>query len=367
MHHAHMRTLGISHDPPRESFAALPGGGRRIFAISIIVVLGAAIVVAVAPFLPGLLGAAVLAVLFAPVHRSAARRVGVRGASVLVLVAALLVILLPALAIATIVIAQAPNVLSGQALEQTLARIESIHIGRIMVGAELAKATGTIASWASAQLVSLVGGVTRAAINVLIALLGLYYLIGAGNRPWVAVLRYLPFSNRTAGRLRARFRSIAEATLLDIGLTAILQGTLVAAAFALTGLTNATFWGAAAAVASVLPVVGGSLIWIPGTVVLALSGRAGAAIALGAMGVVLISNIDNVVRPIVFRRVSNIHPIVTLVGAFAGVQYFGLPGVLLGPLALAYFFELLFAFEAEYLPLAGRTTSLRSHGVRSRD
>jgi predicted PurR-regulated permease PerM len=354
------------HSTPRalgeDRLAALPGGGRRLFAFSILVVLGAAIIIAVSPFIPGLLGAPVLAVLVAPFHKRLTRHMSHRSASVLALAAALLVILLPAFAITTIVIAQAPTVFSGPALEETLARVQSIHLGRMMVGAELAKATGSIAAWASGQFVSLVGSFTRAAINMLIAFLGLYYLISTGTHTWAAFTRYLPFSARTAGRLRARFRTIAEATLLDVGLTALLQGTLVALAFALTGLSNAAFWGAAAAVASVLPVVGGSLIWIPGTITLALQGRFGAAVALGLIGAVVISNIDNVVRPIIFRRVSNIHPMVTLVGAFAGVQYFGLPGVLLGPLALAYFFELLSAFESEYLAPATRArVTLRRH------
>ena len=60
------------------------------------------------------------------------------------------------------------------------------------------------------------------------------------------------------------------------------------------------------------------------------------------------SNVDNVIRPLVYRRVSNIHPMITLVGAFAGVRYFGLLGLLLGPLAIAYLFELLRFYREEY-------------------
>jgi predicted PurR-regulated permease PerM len=69
------------------------------------------------------------------------------------------------------------------------------------------------------------------------------------------------------------------------------------------------------------------------------------------VGWLLASNIDNLIRPLVYRKVSNIHPMVTLVGAFAGIKYFGLPGLLLGPLAIAYFFELMRFYQLEY----GRT------------
>jgi predicted PurR-regulated permease PerM len=63
---------------------------------------------------------------------------------------------------------------------------------------------------------------------------------------------------------------------------------------------------------------------------------------------VVASNLDNLVRLVVFKRVSDIHPMITLVGAFAGVKYMGLIGVLLGPLAITYFFELLRVYQNEH-------------------
>jgi hypothetical protein len=56
---------------------------------------------------------------------------------------------------------------------------------------------------------------------------------------------------------------------------------------------------------------------------------------------VVVSNLDNLVWLAVYRRVSGIHPMLTLVGALAGMRVFGMLGVLFGPLALSYFFELL--------------------------
>ena len=62
----------------------------------------------------------------------------------------------------------------------------------------------------------------------------------------------------------------------------------------------------------------------------------------------VVGTVDNVIRPLVYKRVSNIHPMITLVGAFAGVRYFGLLGLLMGPLAIAYLFELLRFYREEY-------------------
>ena len=70
-------------------------------------------------------------------------------------------------------------------------------------------------------------------------------------------------------------------------------------------------------------------------------------LALG--GVVIVGNVDYVIRPRVFSRWANIHPLVTLIGALAGVPYFGILGLLIGPLALSYFFELIKMYGDEYL------------------
>jgi predicted PurR-regulated permease PerM len=65
--------------------------------------------------------------------------------------------------------------------------------------------------------------------------------------------------------------------------------------------------------------------------------------------VVAVGNVDNVIRPYVYNRWAQIHPFITVIGAFAGIRFFGLLGLLIGPLAISYFFELIRMYRAEYL------------------
>jgi predicted PurR-regulated permease PerM len=146
--------------------------------------------------------------------------------------------------------------------------------------------------------------------------------------------------------------------LLGIALTAALQGLVVGVAFWLVELPQPLFWALITAFVSVLPVFGSALVWLPGTIVLVADGRYGAALALLAIGAGIASNIDNVIRPMVYRRVSHIHPMTTVVGAFAGVAQFGVIGVLLGPLAISYFFELVRMYRLEYGTVEGGVASL---------
>ena len=138
-------------------------------------------------------------------------------------------------------------------------------------------------------------------------------------------------------------------TVIGSGLTALAQATIVALGFAITGLANPMFWGVVTVIFAILPVVGSGMIWIPGVAALLIDGRTGAAgfLAIWCLGGTAV--VDYLIRPIIFNRYAKIHPLVTLVGAVAGVSYFGLLGLLVGPLSLSYFFEMVRMYQQEHL------------------
>ena len=314
----------------------------------LLAVLGVGIAVAVSPFAAGLLGALVLHVAIAPVYRRVAGYVPRRVAALIVVVAAAALFLLPVVWLVAIAIEQAPAAISQFQHSAGLARLASLRVGNVDLGTRIVDAAGQLVSWASAHAFRAIGSALHATLNVVVALFGLYFLLLSGSRAWRRVSSYLPFSPAGADVLADRFRHVTEATLLGTALTATLQGAVVALGFAVTGLPDAWFWGLVTAGVSVLPVFGSGLVWGPGVIALAVQGRYGASLVLLITGAVVASNVDNVMRPLVNRRVSNLHPMTTLVGAFAGVRVLGLPGILLGPLAITYFLELVRLYGKEY-------------------
>ncbi len=314
----------------------------------LILVLAVAVLMAVAPFLSGLLGAAVLYVIFVKPYERLQRVMNPGLAAAITLTAALVIIALPLTWLISEVIGQAPDALRALQNSDAFARVAQLRVGEYQVGAEVAKASGTIASWLSPRVISVVGGATSAVLNLVIAFFGLYYMLRSDGTTWSSIRQYIPFSAHTADALRDRFFNVTEATLLGTVLIAVIQGSLVGTGFWIVGLPNPFFWGTVTAFASILPVLGTSLVWLPAVLVLLVQDRYGAAITMLVIGAGIASNVDNLIRPLIYRRVSNIHPMITLVGAFAGVRYFGLLGVLLGPLGIAYLFELLKFYREEY-------------------
>jgi predicted PurR-regulated permease PerM len=311
--------------------------------------LGVFLLVALWPFSTGLIGALVLYIIFAPLYRALLRRLPPGAAAGIVIVLGILLILGPGVSFVTLLAGEAQQLAGGVLQSPLLSRLASLKIGPYAVGAQIEQLGNRLATFVGSSALGLVGTATRLGIQLTIAFFGLYYLLGHQEQAWRAVRPFIPFSRANSELLRRRFKDVTVSTLIGTFATAAVQGVLVGLAFWATGLSNALFWGVVTVIVAVLPVVGSGLVWGPGAVALALDARWGWAIALTAWGILVVGNVDNVIRPYVFRRYAQIHPYVTVIGAFAGIRYFGLLGLILGPLAISYFFELIRMYREEYL------------------
>lgn len=315
----------------------------------LILALGVALLYALWPFSTGLVGAPVLYVIMAPLHRWLSRYMPIRVAAAIVIVLGILLVLGPGVSVVGLVATEAQDMATGVIRSPLLARISRITVGPYQVGAQLEQIGSQIVSFVGTSALGLIGTATRVGIQLTIAFFGLYYLLVAPGNTWRAVRPFIPFSAASAEILRRRFGDVTVSTLVGTGLTALIQGLAVGLAFWVVGLSNPFFWGVVTVIFAILPVVGSGLVWGPGAAALAMDGRWGAGIGLVIWGIVVVGNVDNVIRPIVFRRWAQVHPFVTVIGAFMGLRYFGLLGLLIGPLAISYFFELIRMYRVEYL------------------
>src|SRR5213594_599413 len=314
----------------------------------LVLLLGIGLVIALAPYATGLIGIPVLYAVFAPVHEWLTLRVRPKIAASLVVVLALFLIVVPGVSFAGLIVNQAQQITGGVVRNPILGRIAQLELGGIDIGPRLADLGAKIVGWLGSSAFGLIGTATRLALNLTISLFGLFYLLLQPGETWEAVRPYIPFSARNTEKLRQRFRDVTTSTIIGTGLTAAAQGAILGLAFWIVGLPNALFWGVVTMVFGILPIVGSGLVWVPAAIALLIGNRPGPAALITLVGL-FVGNVDYILRPMVFRRWANIHPLVTLVGALAGVPYFGILGLLIGPLVLSYFFELVKMYREEYL------------------
>jgi predicted PurR-regulated permease PerM len=322
---------------------------RRQRAALLIILLGVGLAAAMTPYATGLVGAPVIVALFAPLNTWLQRRMSSTLAASVVIVVAVLVVVLPLTGVAALVVAQAPGIARSITTSPLLQRVGTLQIGPFPIGPELRDAGDQIVRWFATGALGFIGTATRSALNLVIALFGAYFLLLRSDGGWSALRPFIPFSDDNVARLRSRFRDVTNSTVIGVLMVAAIQGALMGGMFLVLGLPNAAFWGVATAILSILPVVGSGLVWVPACAALAFEGRWGAAAVLAIWGLVIVGSADNVIRPLVYRRWANIHPFVTLIGAFAGIRWFGLLGILVGPLALSYFFALIEMYSQEYI------------------
>ena len=324
---------------------------RRDQAALLILALAAGILITLGPYTAGLLGGLVLYVVFSPVHRLLGGRVAPRIAAALVVALAMALILGVTAGFAVLVANQAQGIAGALMRSQFFGQLSSLELYGYKIGPQVALALEQAVGWLGTSAFGLLGTATRMGLNLTIALFILYYLLLGAEETWAAVVPYIPFSPAASDLLRQRFQDITISTVIGIGSIASIQGVMVGTAFWLTGLSNPAFWGTVTVVLSVLPVVGSGMVWIPAAVVLVMDQHLGSAVFMSLVGIAA-GNVDVVIRPVIFRRYANIHPLVTLIGAIAGIGYFGLLGILVGPLALSYFLQLVQIYRDEYVTAA---------------
>ena len=142
--------------------------------------------------------------------------------------------------------------------------------------------------------------------------------------------------------------NLMHAIIFGIFGAALAQGLFVGVGLAITGVENAVFWGAIAALLSPVPYVGVALVWVPFAIGLFVSQRWGMGIFFVTWCVLLVTNIDNIIKPYLIGSKSHLHPFAVLVVMLGGALAFGVRGLLFGPFILTITLAFFHIYKLEY-------------------
>jgi predicted PurR-regulated permease PerM len=145
------------------------------------------------------------------------------------------------------------------------------------------------------------------------------------------LMRYSGLPRASQERLVDRTISISRATIKGTLVIGIVQGALGGIAFAVVGIQGAAFWAVVMAVASVVPGIGTALVWVPAVIYLFATGETVSAVGLALWFALLVGTIDNVLRPILVGRDTEMPDLLVLVSTLGGLAMFGAVGLIIGP------------------------------------
>lgn len=179
----------------------------------------------------------------------------------------------------------------------------------------------------------------------------LFFFLRDGERIIRGVMRALPLGDEREARLFAKFAEVSRATVKGTLVVAAVQGALGGILFAVVGIQAAIFWGVVMGVLSLLPALGAALVWAPAAVILFATGALWKAIFLTVGGTFLVGLVDNVLRPVLVGRETQMPDYLVLLATLGGISVFGLSGFVAGPVIAALFLVVWDMFAEEYAPL----------------
>ena len=328
----------------------------RTFALLALLVLAYLLYQILLPFLAPIAWAAFIAFLLHPTHGWLTRRLGGRPgwSATLLTLATFLMLIGPLTALGAAFAAQVADLLryaqdfAAEHKGQDVYDFAELPvIGPAIAwlqettGFSLAQLQAYALQGARAVLGSLAGlgkmafvGALGTVVGFVLMMFILFFFIRDGAATFTDLRALVPMSESERGRLFEHLGSVTRAMVFGTGVTAIVQGVLVAIAFAIVGLPSPIVFGVLAALFALIPMAGTPFVWVPATIVLALQGRYYAALFLLVWGG-FVATIDNFLRPLLVSGRAQVGTLTVFIGVLGGVAAFGPIGIFLGPLVIA--------------------------------
>jgi predicted PurR-regulated permease PerM len=303
-------------------------------------------------FLEAVFWAALLASVFQPLHRHLVVRLGGRASlsAVTVLLAIVVLVILPLFFVALAVTREsltlyervqhgeidlkAPMQWSSQAWPILTDLLHRAGIEAARITDWLSSAAVTTSRFLAERALVIGQNAISTIVQFFLMLYLVFFFVRDGTVLLDRLVKVIPFGDRRERRLFRKFAEVARATLKGTVVVAIVQGSLGGIALALVGITGAVFWAVVMTVLSVLPAVGTSIVWMPAAVWLFATGSVGKSIALALMGI-FIGFVDNLLRPVLVGRDTQMSDYLILLSTLGGIAAFGLSGFVIGPILAA--------------------------------
>ena len=206
---------------------------------------------------------------------------------------------------------------------------------------ELLTKIGELIGGVSAFLFKVLSATTRATalfvFHSFVMLYAMYFFLTGGPKLLTGVLAYVPLADVDKQRMLEKFVSVTRATLKGTILIGAAQGFLGGLSFWAAGIEGPVFWGTVMAVLSIIPGVGGALVWVPAVIILAASGELWTSAGLAAFNALVVGSVDNLMRPTLVGRDTQLHELMIFLSTLGGLMFFGASGFILGPVLAALF------------------------------
>ncbi len=334
---------------------------NKIFCMSIFqykernkIVLGAIIILAMVIFyslrnlINAFLGALVLYIIFKPIFLKLKQKIGAIMSAVTLIFASFIIIILPFFALIMMVISKLNSLNKDQfMIKNMIANLDNFAGLKLGQPELIDSYIKKIIEFAQDLFPTILTGTLSIFLIITIMYFILYFMFVQADEFEKVALKYAPLKENHARDFGEELKNTIFSNVLGQGLIAFVQGSLVALTFLIVGVNDPFFWGTIAFFLSFMPVIGAPVITLPAAIILFSNGHNWQGTIVLLITILVIINIDNVIRFVINRRFANTHPIITVLGVIIGLPLFGFVGLAFGPLLLSWFFHLIKVYESD--------------------
>lgn len=173
-------------------------------------------------------------------------------------------------------------------------------------------------------------------LEFFVAFFTAYYFLKEGHRVKDYLLEILPFGPTINEKLIKRSQEVTYATIYGQVVVGIIQGATAGIGFYIFGAPSPLFFGLIAILFSIIPHVGPAFVWVPVSLFMIAMGNTTMGLLLLLFGIIVVSWVDNVIRPYIVARKGKINSLIALIGILGGLVVMGPIGIVVGPLVLEY-------------------------------
>lgn len=323
---------------------------RNYITLILLILLGGFILYSIRGIFGALLGTVVMYTIFRPLHLFLLNHWQWRPqfSAIFIIVGSFIVIVLPFLGLGSMVLSRIESLQENpEWIKGVITKINEFAGTKLNQPDLIANTMKEGLAYLGKLIPTILGGAASVLLSISVMYFLLYFMFIDHANFESGLLRFSPFREENAMRFGRKLRNITYSNVLGQGLIAIIQGSLVAVGYLVFGFADPFFWGVISTILAFIPVVGAPIVFVPASVLAISQGDTYNGIGMLLFGLLVISNIDNVLRLVIAKRVGNIHPIITIIGVIIGIPVFGIMGLVYGPLLISYFVLTIRIYETD--------------------
>ena len=324
---------------------------RQVLLLAVIIMLGSVLFWQLQSFLPALLGSYTMYVLLKKYMYILTGRYKWKKswAAALLMFISFLVILLPIVLLINMMSSKINFAL--QHSSEVLNAIEKYahqYEGKYGIEILSPKNIEQLTSWGTETLPKILGATFNSLTTIAIMYFILYFMLIEGRKMEANLHEWIPLKDENTLLLRRETNSLVYSNAIGIPLIALLQGLLGLIIYIILGVNEPMFWFIVTCLASMIPVVGAALAYVPVAILLFANGMNVKGIVMLAYGFGVISTLDSLFRFWLQKKIGDIHPLITAFGVIIGLSLFGFIGLIFGPILISLFILLIRIYANEF-------------------